>query len=74
MVKGKTLFEEELALSQDRSTRDENHSFQLEERLCQLNAMHATSMLELQQASMDLDSLSTPRMKIDTPDFGAISY
>eukprot|EP00971_Amphidinium_carterae_P107572 2130434-Amphidinium_carterae.2 len=30
-------------------------------------------MSELQQELMELDSLSTPRMKIDTPDFGAIS-
>eukprot|EP00971_Amphidinium_carterae_P149755 2969067-Amphidinium_carterae.1 len=66
-------FEEELAQAQDRTSHYEQHSFQIEERLAQLHLLLSTSLSELQQQLMDMDSLNTPRMKIDTPDFGAIS-
>eukprot|EP00971_Amphidinium_carterae_P162818 3228042-Amphidinium_carterae.1 len=50
-----------------------NYSVQSEKRLEQVTAMDQTTIVQLQQKLLDLEMLMTPKVKIDTPDFVAVS-
>eukprot|EP00971_Amphidinium_carterae_P018830 370817-Amphidinium_carterae.1 len=59
-----------MAKVEDRATKHEQHSYQLEQRLAHVTAMHSTTVSEV-QAELEALQASTPKFKkIETPEFG----